>query len=150
MPLFLKTFAPFTIAAATLSSFLLCGGCGEIGPPRSALWGNVTWKGQPVPRGIIFFGPNVSKGNSGPQGFALIHDGVFDTRQSPGKGCVAGPHIVQIHGCNGQNIRDERPYGDELFAPYETSLDVSAEAGEIDLIVPNTVQPIPPGANEPE
>jgi hypothetical protein len=150
MPLFPKTLLGVAKVVSTLLLLLLWAGCGENGPPRIALWGNVTWKGQPVPRGVIYFGPNVSKGNSGPQGYALIRDGVFDTRRSPGKGCVAGPHKVQIQGFNGQNVRSGRPYGDQLFASYETSLDVSADGGEIELIVPDTVKAIAPGASEPE
>jgi hypothetical protein len=150
MPFFSRSLTASAIVAATLLSVALCAGCGDDGPPRIALWGKAIWKGQPIPRGVVYFGPNVGKGNSGPQGYALIQDGVFDTRQSPGKGCVAGPHIVQIDGCNGHNIRNGYPYGDQLFAPYETSLDVSAEGGEIELIVPDSVQAIAPAHRVPE
>lgn len=150
MPLFPKTLLNSAIVAAALLSLLPCAGCGEDGPRRSALWGKVTWKGQPVPRGIVYFSPNAGKGNTGPQGYALIKDGVFDTRRSPGKGCVAGPHIVRIHGCSGQNISDSRPYGDPLFATYQTDLNVSDIGEEIDLTVPDTVNTVSPGAIEPE
>src|SRR5690606_13506637 len=99
------------LAAVTCWSLILLTGCGEDGPPRIAVNGTVNWKGQPVPRGVIYFGPDSSKGNTGPKGFALIVDGVFDTQGSPGKGCMAGPHKVEIQGFDGLNIRDGYPYG---------------------------------------
>jgi hypothetical protein len=134
----------------TVLASLSLSGCGGDGPPRVDLWGTVNWKGQPVPRGVIYFGPDGRKGNTGPQGYVLIQDGRFDTRRSPAKGCVVGPHIVQIDGCDGQDIRNGYPYGNQLFAPYEASLDISAEGGEIDLVVPDTVKAAPPSINEPD
>jgi hypothetical protein len=142
MPILRKILPAQAIFMATILSLPLCAGCGEDGPQRTAIWGKVTWKEQPVPRGVIYFNPNVNKGNTGPQGYALIRDGAFDTRQSPGKGCVAGPHSVQIQGFDGQNIRDGHPYGNQLFASYETSIDVSAEAKEINLTIPDSVAPV--------
>lgn len=135
-------------AIATVVVGLSLTGCGKDGPPRVDVWGTVNWKGQPVPRGVILFGPDVSKENRGPQGFALILDGRFDTRQSLAKGCMTGPHVVQIDGCDGQNIRNGYPYGNQLFSPYETSLDIPLGGGEMDLVVPDTVKAAPRIARE--
>lgn len=62
------------------------GGCSKSTVDRVDAWGKVTWKGQPIPRGVIYFGPDGGKGNTGPQGYALIVDGLFDTRKASGKG----------------------------------------------------------------
>ena len=125
----------------------LVSGCGDSGPPRAAIWGKVTWKGEPVPSGVIYFSPDASRGNSGPQGFALIEDGVFDTRRPRAKGCSAGPQLVQIQGFDGQNKSDDLPYGNQLFKPYELAIDVPAEGAENDLTIPDSVKTISIQAN---
>jgi hypothetical protein len=113
-------------------------GCGRDGPVRQVITGNVTWKGQPIPTGALLFDPDVSKGNQGPQGFTLITDGKYDTRSANSKGCVAGPHIVTISGYDGKDIRQFHRYGDPLFAPHKMEIDIPAEGGQIDLVVPDS------------
>lgn len=142
--------ATIAIRFALLLAFASLAGCGDSGPARTAIWGSVSWKGQPVPKGIVYFGPDTSKGNSGPQGFALIKDGMFDTRAKNSKGCMAGPHKAIVHGCDGQGIGPGSPYGHNLFSPYELAIEIPAEGGEINLTVPNSVPPAPASRNEPE
>jgi hypothetical protein len=118
-------------------------GCSDSGPSRTAIWGNVNWKGQPIPKGIVYFGPDTSKGNTGPQGFALISDGKYDTRAKNSKGCMQGPHKAIIHGCDGQDIGPGTPYGHNLFVPFEMAIDIPSAGGEFDLSVPDSVLPQP-------
>jgi hypothetical protein len=111
-------------------------GCGDSGPPRFAVWGDVVWKGAPLPRGVIYFDPDVAKGNNGPQGFTLIVDGKYDTRAASSKGCVPGPHIAIIHGYDGRGIAKSKPYGDELFVAQQLPVTIPTEGGQINLTVP--------------
>jgi hypothetical protein len=128
----------FFIGLAFLSATAAIG-CGNGGAKRIAVWGDVTWKGHPVPRGIVYFGPDTKKGNKGPQGFALIKDGHYDSRDPLSKGCALGPQIAIVHGCDGRGISGTFPYGHPLFAPYEMPIDVSAEGGQVDLTIPASV-----------
>ena len=116
-------------------------GCGQNGVPRNAVWGSVTWKGQPVPRGVIYISPDTTKGNSGPQGYALIKDGHYDTRDEHSKGCSAGPQIAVVQGCDGQGISPARPYGNSLFAPFEIPIEVAPKGSQADLKTPDSVAP---------
>ena len=62
-------------------------GCGNEKTYRVS--GKVTFKGQPVPEGRIFFMPDPSKGNKGPSGSAEIKNGRYDT-DAGGRGVVGG------------------------------------------------------------
>ena len=137
-------------ALATLTLLLFNSiGCSDNGPTRIAVWGDVTWKGQTVPSGVVYFGPDTSKGNKGPQGFALIKEGRYDTRYPLSKGCSTGPQIAVVHGCDGQGIGRGSPYGQNLFAPYEMPIDIPAEGGQVDIKIPDSAAP-PGAASEPE
>jgi hypothetical protein len=84
---------------ALFAALLLgCSGGDGDGPSRHRLTGTVTLDGQPVASGQIFFDPDVSQGNSGPQAYATIKDGKYDTSAGEGKGHVGGPHKVSISG----------------------------------------------------
>jgi hypothetical protein len=71
-----------------------CGG--SSGPQLYHVSGKVTFDGKPLPFGTIVFEPD--KGNSGPQGFAEIRDGEFDTRSAKGEGVVGGKVVASITG----------------------------------------------------
>ena len=79
--------------AATLLSVVGCSTEGE-GPTRYRASGGVTIDGEPVADGSLYFMP--AKGNSGPQGFAKITAGKYDTSGADGNGTVGGPHTVRI------------------------------------------------------
>ena len=114
-----------------------CGGKTNDGPARFQVSGEVTYDGQPVPKGDIFFEPDGSKGNSGPQSRATIQDGQFETE--PGKGMIGGPHKVRITGTDGKpaNVEgEELPGGLPLFPPYETQIDFPQEDTEQSFNVP--------------
>ena len=126
-----------------LLSSVTFAGCGKDGPSRLDVWGTITWKGQPIRSGVIFFEPNTTKGNKGPQGFALIKEGNFDSRYERSKGCISGPHIATIQAGDGQNITSGRPYGNSLFASHNLAIDIPPDGGEINLQIPDSVPPAP-------
>lgn len=106
-----------------------CGGSGDDGPERFDVSGTVMFDGEPVPKGVIYFQP--ASGNSGPQGFASIVDGEFDT--STGKGTVGGPHAARIEGTDTAGVRIFVPHFENLELPKTTttqSFEVPASAAD--------------------
>jgi hypothetical protein len=96
----------------------------------------VTFNGRPVPIGELYFDPDPRKGLDGPQGFARIVDGRFDTRKG-GRAPGPGPHIVRILGFDGKPQPDrELIYGPPLFPEYSTTADVPTADGVLDFEVP--------------
>ena len=57
--------------------------------------GVVTYDGKPIAKGLIFFDPQAG----GPQGFANILEGKYDTKQ--GKGVRGGAYNIRVNGFDG-------------------------------------------------
>ncbi len=110
-----------------------CGG-GDSGPARFPLTGKVTFEGQPVKFGTIQFDPD--KGNEGPQGFAEIRDGAFDTSKG-GQGAVHGKIVAKINGYESApasaNSEDPVP---TLFVNHEVRFEMSDKVTTKDFDVP--------------
>ena len=117
----------FALAALSL------GGC-DRGPASYHVWGTVKFDGKPVPAGRVYFSPDFKKGNDGPQGFADIKDGAFDTRKD-GKGHPGGPMVIRIEGFDGKSP-DPLLVGSPIFVPHEFNRDLPKSAGEQDFDVP--------------
>lgn len=120
-------------------------GCEKPGLDRLEIDGNVTWKGQPVPAGRVYFTPDEMKGGSGPQGYATIVNGRYDSNAESSKGCLAGPHVAEVHGFDGQGGSG---FGSPLFAAQQIAIDIPAEGGTIDLVVPENAPPAVPVSDE--
>jgi hypothetical protein len=103
-------------------------------PSRYDVSGTVTFKGQPVRAGLIVINPDLSKGNDGPQGFAEIRDGRFDTR-TLAKGAPSGPVVLMIDGFDGA-AQPEAPYGKPLFVGYKVSVELPQGSSEQTIDVP--------------
>lgn len=135
------------LTGAALASFMLvvaATGCsGEQGPPRYHVSGKVAFKGKPVGFGMIYFQPDGSAGNTGPQGFAKIRDGAFDTRLE-GKGSVGGAMIVRITGFDSEPPAKEQsetaPGPKPLFSEYQTNVDLPKEDSTKDFDVPESAE----------
>ncbi len=127
------------IAGALLS----LAGCGAEGPTRYRLSGQVLANGQPVPAGVIFFDPDAMKGNQGPQGYAYIKDGRYDTGIQ-GAGTVGGHLIARVQGFDGQPGA-ELPLGKMIYGEHEISIEVPLEDAthDFDLPAPHA-RPAPP------
>jgi hypothetical protein len=126
------------LSAASCALFsvpLLLTGCGDDGPSRYHLSGEVTHGADPVPAGSISLIPDTSQGNSGPAASTEIRDGRFDTRWS-GTGHVGGPHVVRVTGLDGQADDEFFPRGLPMFPDYELRLDLPAEEATQDIQVP--------------
>lgn len=108
----------------------LSAGCSQYGnDPRSVhVRGEVTFDGVPVPRGGVTFDPDGSQGNSGPQGFAEILDGKYDTK-SNGRGTTGGPQIVTITGYDGIPT-DDNLEGVAIFSGWRTTANFGESTSE--------------------
>lgn len=123
-----------------LFACLVLVGCGGSGVHSS---GKVTFKGEPVPKGKIYFIPDGSKGNKGATGWANIENGVYDTAAAGGKITVGGAMKVSIEGvdpnASGKAVKGDTS-GEEriksLFPVYETTVDLGSSSGTHDFEVP--------------
>jgi hypothetical protein len=97
--------------------------------------GRVTYDGQPLPAGVIYFDPDVTKQNDGPQGYAVIKDGAYSTADRNGRGVAGGPHIVRIEGFDGRPGA-ELPLGRPLFTDYHENRDLPRSKSELNFAVP--------------
>jgi hypothetical protein len=92
--------------------------------------GVVTYNSKPIPKGLIFFDPKTD----GPQGFANIVDGNYDTA-AQGKGVRGGAYAVRVNGYDGKQA-NEAPFGQALFPEYTGTKDLPREDSTYDLDVP--------------
>ena len=92
--------------------------------------GTVTYDGKPIPKGVISFVPQAD----GPQGFANIWDGKYDTAKE-GKGVRGGSYDVRINGFDGKEA-NEAPFGQALFPEYNGAKELPSEDSTYDLDVP--------------
>lgn len=92
------------------------------GPQRHRVEGTVSFAGEPVPTGTIYFEADASRGNHGPIGLASIEDGRFVT--APNQGPLAGPVKVRIVGypAADPNVEVQWP----LFPEYSTTVELVA------------------------
>lgn len=127
---------PATIMVALAAVCLLLAGCGDRGPRRFRASGSVTFAGKPVRLGRIVFDPDVAAGNSGPQGFAAIENGRYDTAGKTWKGFTGGPTVVRIDGLEIIDTADGAAAGRPLFPTYEVKIDLPRTAFTRDFVVP--------------
>lgn len=107
-------------------------GC-DRGPARYNVAGKVTFLGQPVPAGMIYFDADVTRNNNGAQGFAFIKDGAYNTA-AQGKGSGGGPVVVRIQGYDGKSGND-LPYGQPLFPDFRKEVELPRASTTMDFDV---------------
>jgi hypothetical protein len=113
---------------------VLAIGCGQSEPKLFPVSGTVSYDGSPIPAGLIYFDPDVTKGGSGQQGFAKINQGKFDSTVE-GLGIKGGPYVVRVLGFDGKPA-DEAPFGAALFPEYTESRDLPKSKSEVTIDVP--------------
>jgi hypothetical protein len=123
-----------SLSRLILAGLLLLCGCGGRAASRVDVWGEVTFQGGPVPAGTVIFDPDLARGGDGPQGFAEIRDGRYDTRRS-GKGAPPGPVIVRIDGFDGR-AGAGYPYGKPRFLAYQVNAEVPQQGAAMNFEVP--------------
>lgn len=121
-----------TLMAAGVLLALAAAGCS----PEEKLYhvsGTITHQGKPVPKGVIHFDPD----GDGPQGFANIEDGKFDTA-TPGQGKGirgGGRYTLRINGFDGK-VGPESPMGAAVFPEHTFSKELPAQNQTLDYEVP--------------
>ena len=111
-------------------------GCGERGTQRIRVTGQVTFEGKPLPFGNITFEPDTAKGNRGPQGYARIQDGKYDTDLA-GSGPNPGAQSVFIEGYPELGTSADNR-STRLVCSYRTTVDLPHEDAKKDFNVPAT------------
>lgn len=125
---------PSLLAAAFLSVALAVG-C----TPQDKLYdvtGTVTFGGQSVPKGLIYFEPDGSKGMKGSLGYANIENGAYDTKVNGGKGVKGGWYSVRVLGYDGKPT-GEQILGNGLFPEYTEKKEFPAAPSVYDVTVPD-------------
>lgn len=115
-------------------------GCGQQGVHLS---GKVTFNGNPLPAGKIYFMPDGAKGNKGSTGYADVKNGQYSTSSSGGKITPGGALKVAIEGWD-PNLSAKGKKGDTsgeqtfqaLFPQYVLQVDVGSSSGTKDFEVP--------------
>ncbi|PQO44063.1 hypothetical protein [Blastopirellula marina] len=130
------TFASRLLVVAILAAV----GCSSAndGPQRYRIQGEITYDGKPLPGGRISFAPDTELGNSGPEGYADIIDGYYDTNNG-GKGVVPGAHNVRIEGYDGEPSprNDFYRYGNMVFRVHRDKIEVPEKASSKNFDVPD-------------
>jgi hypothetical protein len=108
------------LALLSVATFLFGFGCG-CGPGNglnlAKVRGKVTYKGEPIKNGTVFFMPDDSKGTIGPPAVGSItKDGTYImSTESAGDGVIVGSHKIGITGL------EEKPLGSGTAAPTAES-----------------------------
>ncbi|MEZ6064241.1 MAG: hypothetical protein R3B90_00700 [Planctomycetaceae bacterium] len=118
-----------------LSAFALigCSG-GDSGPPLFNLSGTVTFDGQPLQNGAVFFEP--TEGNTGPTGMATVTDGKFDTSLEGNKGHIGGKMMVKVKAYPAPTASEEEVAGPVPFNEWAEAMELPAEDSTRDIAVP--------------
>jgi len=103
------------LAVLSTAAMPLLAGCSNNGLNLAKVHGKVTYKGQPVKKGTVFFMPDDKKGTIGPPALGTITaDGSYImSTERAGDGAIVGSHLVGITGV------DEKPLSNEPTATPE-------------------------------
>jgi hypothetical protein len=96
----MKDSAKTAWRAAVCGLGLVAVGCGYKPdlPPTAEVSGTVTLDGSPLPRAMIQFVPDGTKGTKGPTGVAASDEkGQFEVRTAGVKGALVGHHKISVH-----------------------------------------------------
>jgi hypothetical protein len=120
--------------AQLMGLVVLCAAGCTCGDDGRHLSGTVTFDGKPVAAGVIYFDPDGTKGHTGSQGYAVIKNGRFDTRDG-GRPTSPGPLIARVSGGDGV-ITADLDMGRTLFLNHPIHFTSSPSGTPVDLSVP--------------
>lgn len=128
---------PLTIA------MMIMTGCRQAGSSdgRHRVLGRITLAGEPVTQGEVLFTPDGARGNSGPQGLAIIGAGRYDTLGTRAPGAAAGSVIVRVTAL----ATAQGP----VLAEYEFQMEVEPGGMQHDIDIPASAV-APAGVAKPD
>jgi hypothetical protein len=113
---------------------ILLVGCAKQANPIHVR-GTVTYRGKPVPGGLVVIHPDTTKGNQGQRGYAAIKNGQFDTSVDNGKGAAPGAVKFAVGGA--EEVDPDPEMGIKpLFPTYQFEAEVSPTNTTFDINVP--------------
>ena len=120
-----------------LGSTVLAVGCGGgDGLDRYPIAGTVTFQGQPVASGAIFFEPTASVGQIAPTVYLAIKDGAYDAGDT---GPVKGRYTVTVGGTDVSRefVDDDGiTHTAPLFRDYKFEIDIPPPDNTLNVEVP--------------
>ncbi|UUO07524.1 hypothetical protein M4951_04255 [Blastopirellula sp. J2-11] len=140
----------FTTLTSSCQAMLICGagllllGCGaKDNYNRVIIEGTVEYEGKPVPKGAVWFVPDISVGTDAPTGFAVIQEGRYKTLQS--KAPLAGRYTIKITGLDDVPPTQEELAawgnakfpGHRLFPEYKVERQINADSTQLDFQIPS-------------
>ena len=118
---------PSPVATGPAGGWPLAAGCGDGEPTGTTCPGRVTFAGQPVVSGRIYFAPDPARGNDGPQGYAAIEDGRYDTAKGGEPAASAGRSSSASTAT--ARRRPDYPHGKPLFIEYKVTRRAAPRGG---------------------
>jgi hypothetical protein len=131
------------VVAGLLAAAAGCGPGDAGGKVQVA--GKVTFKGQPVALGRVYFDADQKKNPGGQSGYADIKDGRYDTA-AEGKAPSAGAVNVRVEGLTPPGANGLHGL---LFRQYEFAADLPAGKSDKDIDVPAAQGDKMPKGNDP-
>lgn len=113
-------------------------GCGSrrVESEKCEVRGAATFGGKPILDGFVTFEPDVSKGNQGRGGSAVIRNGRYDT-QDNGRGFHRGSVTVQVFGFDGiAAAKTDSGHGKPLFPAHTIKREFVSPIETLDIDVP--------------
>jgi hypothetical protein len=130
------------VFARLIVGFFVCAscaiaGCGSAdGLTRYPVKGTVTYQGQPVKFGAIFFEPTASVGEIAPTVYLPVRDGKYDALE---EGPVAGKYRVVVGGVDQSSKRvddDGVTHSKQLFQDYKFDVEIPPPNNTLNVVVP--------------
>lgn len=114
-------------------------GCHRGGPTRYPVKGKVTFKGQPVQAGAVFFEPTLSAGKEAPTVYLRLENGEYQVSRDKGPG--AGKYTVVVGGWDKARefVDDDGiTHSFPLFKDYRFEVEFPVPNNTLDIEVPES------------
>src|SRR5262245_54011659 len=103
LSLLIKSLAILSVSAVPL----VLGCSADNGLNLARVRGKVTFRGEPVKKGTVYFSPDESKGTVGPSGMGGVTDGAYvASTDTAGDGVIVGTHKVGLAGVEAASEAD--------------------------------------------